>query len=151
MKTLLIYATYSGSTLEVSNFIAGQFIQKKIHITIKDARDIEPEIYKNYDLILLGSPTWGEGEAHELFKRLFEKSENKKFPQKKFAVFGLGDTSYQIFCGAADSLEEYVQKIEGKIIIETLKINNFYFNQNEELPKITSWVKKMLASISKRS
>jgi flavodoxin I len=148
MNTLLIYATYSGSTLEVSNYIAEEFNVQRKEITIKDARQVEPEEFNNYDLIILGSPTWGEGEAHELFKRLFEKSAGFTFPNKKFAVFALGDTSYQHFCAAADTLGEFVKNLKGKLIVDPLKINNFYFNQNEEFPKITNWTQKIISKLS---
>src|SRR5476651_2154930 len=100
MKTLLVYATNSGSTLEVCNYISEEFSQKKKEITIKDTREVEPDEFNNYDLIILGSPTWGSGEVHDLFLRLFEKSEGKTFSDKKFAVFGLGDSTYAHYCYA---------------------------------------------------
>lgn len=148
MKTLLIYATNSGTTIEVSNYISSELTSKGHEVTIKDARDASPDEYNNYDLIIFGSSTWGEGEVHESFKRLFEASVGKSFPDKNFAVFGLGDSSYQHFCGAADQLEEYVKKLNGKLIIETLKINNFLFSQQDELPKIIEWSQKILSTIS---
>ena len=136
MKTLLIYATNTGSTLEVSNYISNEFTQKGLEIVVKDVREVEPDEFNNFDLIIMGSPTWGEGMAHDLFIRLVEKSEGKSFPDKKFAVFGLGDTNYRHFCAAAEYLQEYVKNINGKLILDPLKINNFYFNQQDELPKI---------------
>ncbi len=148
MKTLLVYATNSGTTIEVSSYISTEFTQKGHQVTVKDARDASSDEYNNYNLIIFGSSTWGEGEVHESFKRLIENSEGKSFTDKKFAVFGLGDSSYQHFCGAADQLEEYVKKLNGKLIVETLKINNFLFNQQEELPKITEWSQKLLSTIS---
>ncbi len=144
MKTLLIYATYSGSTLEVSNYIASVFTQKGFEIKQKDAREVEPDEFNNYDLIILGSPTWGEGDAHDLFKRLIEKFDNITLPGKHFAIFGLGDTNYAHFCGAAEQLEEFVKKLNGKLIIKTHKINNFYFNQQEEIPRVENWAIKMI-------
>lgn len=148
MKTILIYATNSGSTIEVSNYISDEFTQKAQKIAVKDARGVGPDEFNNYDLIIMGSPTYDEGDVHDLFKRLIEKFADKTLPDKKFAVFGLGDSSYQHFCASADKLEEFVKKLNGKLIVEPLKINNFYFNQQDELPKITQWAQKILAAIS---
>jgi flavodoxin I len=143
MKTLLIYATNSGSTLEVANYITSDFSQKNQEIKVEDVRNITPETFNDYDLVILGAPTWGEGELLESFSRVIEKFTDKKFPDKKFAVFGLGDSTYAHFCGAADQLENFVKNVEGKLIAPVLKIDNFYFNQQQEIPKISEWVKRI--------
>lgn len=145
MKALLVYATNSGSTLEVSNYISEEFSKKGKEITVKDARDVEPDEFNNYELILLGSPTWGDGNVHDLFLRLFEKSINKKYPGKKFGVFGLGDTTYAHFCTSVEHLSEYVKNIGGTLVGDGLKINNFYFNQEEEMPRIIEWADKIVS------
>lgn len=147
MKILLIYATNSGSTLEVSNHISEELTKNGNTVTLKDAGAADPDEFNDYDLIIFGAPTWGEGEVHELFQSLAERSDGKTFPQKNFAVFGLGDTSYEHFCGAADHLKEYVGTLQGKLVSEPLKINNYYFNQAEELPKITEWINKFIPSL----
>ena len=144
MKTLLIYATNTGSTLEVANYIAQEFSEKNQEITVKDVRNLTPETLSDYDLIIFGAPTWGEGELLESFARVLEKFTDEKFPDKKFAVFGLGDSTYTHFCSAADHLENFVKKIEGTLIVPTLKIDNFYFNQQQEIPKISEWAKEIL-------
>jgi flavodoxin I len=144
MKTLLIYATNTGSTLEVANYITSKFKENNQEIKVEDARNITPETFNDYDLCLLGAPTWGDGELLESFSRALEKFAGKKFPGKKFAVFGLGDSTYAHFCGAADHLENFVKQVEGKLIAPTLKIDNYYFNQQQESPKISEWVKKII-------
>jgi flavodoxin I len=143
MKALLVYATNSGSTLEVANYITSQFSENNHEIKVEDARNITPEMFNDYDLIILGAPTWGDGELIESFSRPLEKFDDKKFPDKKFAVFALGDSTYAHFCGAADHLENFVKQVEGKLIAPVLKIDNYYFNQQQETPKISEWVKKI--------
>lgn len=143
MKSLLIYATNSGSTLEVSNNIVSAFAQKGLEIILKDAREVEPSELNDYDLIIFGSPTWGEGDPHDSFLALFDKFGENPLPKKKYAVFGLGDSSYSHFCGAADHLEEFIKKHQGELVVYTLKINNYYFNQAEELPNLEEWTQKL--------
>ena len=147
MKTLLIYATNSGSTLEVANYITEAFSQKNQEIMVRDVRNITPEALSDHDLIILGAPTWGEGEILESFSRVLEKFTDKKFPDKKFAVFGLGDSTYAHFCGSADHLENFVKNAEGTVIAPILKIDNFYFNQQQEAPKISEWVKEVFKNL----
>ena len=147
MKTLLIYATNTGSTLEVANHISQELSQKNQEIKVEDVRNITPETLNDYDLIILGAPTWGEGELLESFARALEKFTDKKFTGKKFAVFGLGDSTYTHFCGSADHLEDFVKKIEGTLIVPSLKIDNYYFNQPQEAKKISEWTKEILKNL----
>ena len=109
MKTLLIYATNTGSTLEVSNYISSEFSEKNQEIIVEDVRNLTPDALSDYDLIIFGAPTWGEGELLESFARVLEKFTDEKFPDKKFAVFGLGDSTYTHFCSAADHLKNFVK------------------------------------------
>lgn len=144
MKTILIYATNTGSTLEVANYIASEFSKENQEIKVEDVRNLTPETLNDYDLIILGAPTWGEGELLESFSRVLEKFADKKFTDNKFAVFGLGDSTYAHFCGAAHHLESFVKNVQGALIAPTLKIDNFYFNQQQEIPKISEWAKEIL-------
>lgn len=146
MKILLIYATNSGSTLEVCNHITTELTAKGQEVTQKDAAEAGPDDLNGYDLIILGSPTWNDGDIHDNFRLFMDKFEGKTLPDKKFAVFGLGDNTYTHFCKSADILTDFVKKIQGKQVSDTLKINNFYFNQNDELPKITAWADKIISS-----
>ncbi len=143
MKILLVYATNSGSTLEVSNAISGELTPKGNEVVVKDATEVQPDDFGGYDLIILGSPTYDDGKMHELFHKLGEKFVGKTFEGKKFAVFGLGDESYPHFCGAVEELAEFVKKLNGTLSGEPLKINNYYFNQQEEAQKITDWTQKL--------
>lgn len=147
MKTLLIFATSTGSTIDVTHCIASEFSQKDKEITVINALNVKPEEINDYDLIILGSSTWGEGELPEAFTRLVEKLSSHKFTDKKFAVFGLGDATYTYFCGAADHLENFVKQVEGKLIVPTLKIDNFYFNEKQEIPKIQKWAKEVIKNL----
>lgn len=143
MKILLVYATNSGSTLEVSNAISGELTPKGNEVTVKDATEVQPDDFGGYDLVILGSPTYDDGKMHELFHKLDEKFAGKTFEGKKFAVFGLGDESYPHFCGAVEELAEFVKKLNGTLAGEPLKINNYYFNQQEETQKISDWTQKL--------
>src|SRR5690554_5038690 len=108
-KILILYATLTGNT---------QFVSEKIMEHLWDREDIEAELLsatdildlnllKTYDLIIFGTSSWGEEDynpdAEEFFERL--ENENFDFERTKFSFFGLGDSSYEVFCGASNRAE----------------------------------------------
>jgi flavodoxin len=60
-------------------------------------------------------------------------------PGKHFAIFGLGDSAYPQFTGAVNHLEEFVKKLGGKLVIESCRIDGFFFDQENNEKKLTDW------------
>ncbi len=151
MNILIIYATNSGATEIVSQIVEETLAEHKLTVTRKDVTTVTPEELNAYDLIVFGSPSWDfdgkEGWPHEHFIPFMDAVRPMKFQDKKFAIFGLGDSSYTHFCGAVDHLEKLVADVSGKLIIESLKIDGFYFNQAENSEKAKTWA-QTLASLA---
>ncbi len=57
-----------------------------------------------YDGIILGSYTWGDGELPDDLFEFYEEMDEIDLKGKKAAVFGSGDTGYNHFCAAVDIL-----------------------------------------------
>jgi len=92
-KIGLFYGTDTGNTESVSNKIK----EKIDGILGYDAVDIieiykkEAEVFSSYDLIIIGMPTWYDGELQGDWETFLPKFENIDFTNKKIAFFGLGD------------------------------------------------------------
>ena len=147
MNALLAYATNSGSTYLVSQQIA-DLISHKHEVTLKQIREVKPEDLHNYDVVIFGSHSWDyrdekgrhEGYPHYDFVEFMKQSEESKFPEKKFIVFGLGDRDFTFFCGAVDHLIKYIENIGGKILVEPLRIDRYFFNEEIRKQEINEWV-----------
>lgn len=152
MKVLIIYATYSSGTQTASGIVEKVLTQKNHEVTSKNVVDTQPDEIQNYDLTILASPSWDyegkEGQPHQDFVHFFAQSEDKKFPEKKFAVFGLGDSTFTHFCGAVDHLTSYAQSVGGTVIINPLKIDGFFFNQGENAQKLEAWATQLAEKMS---
>lgn len=151
MNILLLYATNSGGTEMAASTIVTQ-LSNGHTVEMKRVVDAAPESMNNFDLIVLGSPSWDydgkEGQPHDDFWT-FKKSAEGKVPEgKKFAIFGLGDTSYKIFTGAVDELEKWVEEWKGTKIVDSLRMDKFFYNQAENTQKLEEWTKKILSSLS---
>lgn len=95
-------------------------------------------------LLFFASPSWrtrkGDGQPHEFFLDFIDQMEGKSFANKKFAVFGLGDTAYTHFCGAVDVLESFVTSLGGILVSPSLRVDGFYFDQKNNEQKLEQWV-----------
>jgi flavodoxin I len=152
MNILVIYDTYSSST-ETAVAFATDILKTSQHtVKIIKAHEADPTSFSNFDLVILASPSWWvdekDGQPHIHYKDLFAKAENMNFSSQSFAIFGLGDSTYAHFCGAVDCLEKFVKDHEGKLVVESLRIDSFYFDQanNEEILK--RWILNLLKTLS---
>jgi flavodoxin I len=147
MNILLAYATYSGGTQSASEFLSQTLTGLGHTVTVKMVSEVTFEDTLNYDLRIFASPSWDndgqEGQPHVDFVTFMNNAAGKKFAGKPVAVFGLGDSSYGHFCGAADIITDFVKKAEGKLIAETLKIDGYLFNMDANNQLLTDWANKL--------
>jgi flavodoxin I len=145
MKILLLYATNSGGTEMAAQMIAQHLSTHNVEM--KRVLEEPAEDLNNYDAIILGSPSWDyggkEGQPHDDFWEFKKKMEGKSEDGKKFAIFGLGDSSYKIFTGAVDELEKWVSEWKGTLVVPSLRMDKFYYQQAENTQLIEDWCKKL--------
>lgn len=146
MNILIVYASNSGSTFQVAEIIEFE-LAKKHHVVVQTAAQTLAEELHKYDLVILGSPSWSvegnEGYPAEPMLALLRGAMNTKFVHKKFALFGCGDTSYTYFCGAVDWLEKFVDDVRGDRVVESLRVDGFYFDLKNAKRKAGEWARTL--------
>lgn len=146
-KCLLLYATNSGSTFLVAQEMIQQLEAAGHTVTLKEIDAADPQEFSTYDAIVMGSPSWDngdlEGQPHADFAAFMEKSSQLQLNNQKVAVFGTGDRSYQYFCGAVDHLEKFVQEHQGQLLQPSLRIDQFYQRQAESQQQIADWITQL--------
>ncbi len=151
MNILLVFATNSGGTQMVSEEISKVLQAHSQTVTQKMVTDASVDEFNNYDLVILASPSWDfngmEGMPHEAYLPFMDSAKGKTFEGKKFAIVGLGDSSYTHFCGCADHLEKFVSEMKGVLFTDTLRIDGFFFNQQENLAKVTAWAEQLSSKL----
>lgn len=121
---IIVYGTGSGNTELVCEAVsrgltANGFTVKMIKGELADAT-----LLKDYDLVVLACGTWNVGKLQDYFAPFYKELVKQDLKDKPMAVIGLGDSEhYDIFCGAADWLEEAVTKVGGKQIMPTLRVD----------------------------
>lgn len=140
MKILIAYASYSGNTKEVAEFIAAYLKEEQFYVDLHHI-DVEPFIdVSSYDMIFLGTFTWDYGQTPDEVKDFVYQIGYKP---KRVAIFGTGDTQFgkeHHYCMAVDKLVRfYESKWDG------LKIEQSPRGHQEHL--IKTWVKGVLQNV----
>ncbi|HSX39369.1 MAG TPA: flavodoxin domain-containing protein [Candidatus Saccharimonadales bacterium] len=147
VKVIIIYASNSGSTYLTSQIIRDILLEQNLSVDLKKAVNTKPDEVSNYDVVLLGSPSWKvngeEGSPHEYLLSFMADCKNDQFANKKVAAFGCGDSSYLFFCVAADVLDAFCQKVGGNKIQDPLKVDSFYFDLDNNVEKVKAWANKL--------
>lgn len=147
MNILIVFATYSGSTMTAAQLLEQQLQGKGHQVGLKAANELQPSDFDAPDLIILASPSWDyhgeEGMPHEDYQVVFQTFAGLTFPGKKFAIMGLGDSNYTVFCGSATHLENWVDQLQGQRVIESLRIDQYFFNEAENNQKISAWADQL--------
>lgn len=89
----LFYGTDTGNTETVSKTMK-EMIDKILGSDTVDIIEIykkEPDIFDPYEYIIIGMPTWYDGELQGDWETFLPKFEQINFQTKKVAFFGLGD------------------------------------------------------------
>ncbi|TVP88395.1 MAG: flavodoxin, partial [Alkalicoccus sp.] len=104
MSVLIVYATLSGHTEELAEMIKERLEKAGLEVLVEEAYDTEAGNFHEYEAVILGSYTWGDGDVPDDMMDLYEELEEKDLHGHQFAVFGSGDTGYMHFAGAVDHL-----------------------------------------------
>jgi flavodoxin I len=139
-KAIVVYGSTTGNTEQMASWITEMLAGLDYVVAMKNVTDASPGELADYDLILLGSSTWGEGELQEDFEPFYEQMDDIGLKGKKAAVFGPGDSSYELFCKAVDMLEEKLSELEAEVVVEGLKVDGDVGLVKDE---IRDWAKEV--------
>lgn len=121
-KVIIAYASMSGNTEEIADLIKNSLEIYSININLKEIEHMNATELLDYDGIILGSYTWGDGELPYETEDFYEELLDLDLNGKIVSVFGSGDTAYPKFCAAVDILEERLQQQGAAIAVEGLRI-----------------------------
>ena len=122
-KMILIYASMGGNTEMMAEEVANGVRQEGEDLEVIDIMDgIEASELENYDGILLGSYTWGDGELPDDFLDFYDEMESINLTGKKAAVFGSCDSAYPNFGAAVDILMDKLSERGDEVYPQGLKV-----------------------------
>ena len=121
LRVAVISASQTGNARKVAAELQQRLAAAGVNAAHTAAADYKPKNIAGEQLVLLVTSTQGEGEPPEEALSLYKLLSGKKAPKLsslKFAVLGLGDSSYPMFCGAGKSFDELLAKLGGERLLE---------------------------------
>lgn len=112
----LFFGSDTGNTEAVAKMIQKELTKQMVHV--QDIAKSSKEDIDNFDLLLLGIPTWYYGEAQCDWDDFFPELENVDFSTKLVAIFGCGDQEdyAEYFCDAMGTVRDIVEAKGGTIV-----------------------------------
>ncbi|WP_421169596.1 assimilatory sulfite reductase (NADPH) flavoprotein subunit [Aeromonas dhakensis] len=109
----ILYGSQTGNAKGVASAIKAQAEARGLPVTLTSMADYKPKQLKKETHLLLVVSTYGEGEPPESAVDLYEqlkKGKVGKLEGLKFAVLGLGDSSYEFFCQTGKDFDSLLTK-----------------------------------------
>ncbi|MCM1293883.1 MAG: flavodoxin FldA [Bacteroides sp.] len=113
-KTCIIYGSTTGTTKAVAEKI-GKLLEVDGN-DILDVATIAPSKLADYDVLVLGTSTWGAGDLQEDWYDFIDGASALDLRDKTIAIFGCGDeTMTDTFCAAVGTLYEKFKSTGAKM------------------------------------
>ncbi|EBJ8402949.1 NADPH-dependent assimilatory sulfite reductase flavoprotein subunit [Salmonella enterica] len=117
----LISASQTGNARRVAEALRDDLLAANLNVTLVNAGDYKFKQIASEKLLVIVTSTQGEGEPPEeavaLHKFLFSKKA-PKLTDTTFAVFSLGDTSYEFFCQAGKDFDNKLAELGGERLLD---------------------------------
>ena len=117
----LISASQTGNARRVAEALRDDLQAAQLNVKLVNAGDYKFKQIAGEKLLVVVTSTQGEGESPEeavaLHKFLFSKKA-PKLDGTAFAVFGLGDTSYEFFCQSGKDFDSKLAELGGERLLD---------------------------------
>ncbi|AHG76562.1 sulfite reductase (NADPH) alpha subunit [Mannheimia varigena USDA-ARS-USMARC-1296] len=114
----IAYGSESGNTEKLAHQLAQQSFLNHYSTSLSTLNETDLTAFNPNTLLLILTSSFGDGEPPENADEFAEKLENLTACNVKYAIFGLGDITYNKFCGYSKQLACLLQAKQAQAIIE---------------------------------
>ena len=131
MSTAIFYASSTGNTADAAKSIS----EKLGGVEVFDISDYNIETINEYDKVILGISTWGEGELQDDWEEAMDDFSDIDFSKKTVALFGLGDQDdyAEYFLDAMGMIYDQVLVMGGNVIGSFDIDDDFYHEESKAI------------------
>ncbi|ORJ27317.1 NADPH-dependent assimilatory sulfite reductase flavoprotein subunit [Rouxiella badensis] len=143
----LISASQTGNARRLAEQLRDALVAAKLNVNLVNAGDYKFKQIGQEKLLLIVASTQGEGEPAEEAVALHKFLLSKKAPQMSdtaFAVFGLGDTSYEFFCQAGKDFDSRLGELGAERLLDRVDADVEYQHQAAD------WIQNVVEVLKKR-
>lgn len=143
---IIVFASMTGNTEEMADLIADGIREAGVEPVVKNVVDASGSDLTEYEGILLGAYTWGDGDLPDEFEDFYEEMDDLDLSGRKSAVFGSADSSYAQFGKAVDTLEEKLAELGAEKVLDGFKVE---LNPSaDEKQRLKEFGKKFAAAVA---
>ena len=125
MKILMVGFSKTGNTYMFMDYLK-QFNNDIEEYRFNIREDVDIDIY-SYDLIIVGTNTWGDGKIPSNCKEFIINNAIKY--KKDWIVFGTGNSIFANFCGAVDGVNKILNDT-GNNVLYTFKYEQRFIEED---------------------
>ncbi|WP_312315512.1 NADPH-dependent assimilatory sulfite reductase flavoprotein subunit [Atlantibacter sp.] len=144
----LISASQTGNARRVAEALRDDLLAAKLNVNLVNAGDYKFKQIAQEKLLIVVTSTQGEGEPPEeavaLHKFLFSKKA-PKLDNTAFAVFGLGDSSYEFFCQSGKDFDSKLAELGAERLLDRVDTDVEY------QPAAQAWRERIVEVLKSRA
>jgi sulfite reductase (NADPH) flavoprotein alpha-component len=143
-KLTILYATETGNSQDLAERTAEKAEELGFEVEILNAADYDANDLASVEALVFFGSTWGEGEPPESswdFHDALCDGDGIDCSNLKFAVVGLGDREYELFCEFGKKVDAALAKNGGTRLVPRADLDAGFDSQ------FGPWSKKFFAAI----
>lgn len=143
----VLFGSETGNTKQLARALADAASDRGIEARQIDMADYRPRALKDEQDLLVITSTHGEGDPPQTALGFFEFLEGRRapaLPQLRFAVLGLGDSTYEHYCAAARRVDERLAALGAHRLVDRVECDVDYEEPAAE------WIKAIVAELNVR-
>ena len=116
----LVSASQTGNARRLAEQLRDDLLAAQLQVNLINAGDYKFKQIAAEKIVIVIASTQGEGEAPEEAVAFYKYLHSKKapsLPDVGFAVFGLGDSSYEFFCKAGKDFDQRLSELGGQRLL----------------------------------
>ncbi|ABV88208.1 flavodoxin [Shewanella pealeana] len=124
-KVNLVFGTVYGGAQYVAEMLEQALLELGRETCLYQPEQLVGFVPPEDELLLIICSTTGQGDLPDDIQPWFNEMKSKApyLPKLKFGLIGLGDSSYETYCGAAEQLLGLFEELGAKQLGEFLKID----------------------------
>lgn len=124
---MVAYASQTGAAIMFARQTIQQLQEAGTQTAMLSLNQLTPELLRQTKTLLIIASTYGEGEAPDNGNRFLQHClanlTSDSLQQLQVAILGLGDSSYQKFCGFAHQLHAELQHYGAHFITDVIEVD----------------------------
>lgn len=143
-KTIqIVFGTETGNSKKVANSIGQKLKSLGLKSKILGTTQFRAKDLSNEEIFVCIVSTHGDGEPPEAARKFYNelKESKEKLTHLKYAVLGLGDSSYPLFCQTGKDIDKFLKNLGAKQILPTGYCDVDYEEVSQE------WTNSLLKAI----